>query len=315
MDAAYPGLPLVISFGFVSWDAPPRFDFFGRLRKLESTTGKSFNRIFVRDPASLWYQHGVPGLGHDILETVTSLRKLIHQLEPSSITTIGQSMGGYGAILFGALLGAGRVLAFGPLSYLRSDWARRDGDLRWLAVMEKLERFPPAPRFDDLCSLLEEVAEAPDVCVVHGSRTLPGEALNLDGLHAARLAACPQVQIVEMADAPHAVVQWLVEHSLIDDLLRRWVCVDEYAANRRKTNFPRPCPTSNPEQRFLPVDDGWRVWIAENVIRECSADALLTVLVSHGISAGDAQREIHAAQMSPYVVAARQLLQPDRLQA
>ncbi|WP_275228387.1 hypothetical protein [Novosphingobium album (ex Liu et al. 2023)] len=159
IDAPYSEAPLVISFGFVSWNELPAFDFVGRTRKFEKAMGRPINRILVRDPANFWYLYGVPGLGHDVDAVTSALRGMIARLRPTSVSTVGQSMGGYAALMFGALLEVEQILSFGPLSYFRSDRARRDGDTRWLATMEKLDRLPPVgPRYDDLPALLASVA-------------------------------------------------------------------------------------------------------------------------------------------------------------
>lgn len=70
------------------------------------------HRLFVNDSRNHWYQSGVPGLGDNIDETLSNVRLWVRKLGAKEIYAIGQSMGAYGAILYGAKLGA-RVLAFG----------------------------------------------------------------------------------------------------------------------------------------------------------------------------------------------------------
>jgi pimeloyl-ACP methyl ester carboxylesterase len=308
VDAPHRDAPLVVSFGFVSWDAPPRFDFHGRIRKLERERGLAVNRILVRDPANLWYQHGVPGLGDDALQAAAALHRLVASLEPTSVTTVGQSMGGYGAILFGALLGADRVLAFGPLSYLQSARARRDGDLRWIAAMEKLERFPARTGFNDLCALLDGTAQRPRIEIVFGSRTDADQATNLDALHARRLVACPQVRITELPEAPHAVVQWLRDARRLDDLLHgKLLPKGEVNKHWRDPQLLRET-ASQEMPPSPPVTREWREWIAENLLRGCAGDNLLPAMLSNGFALGTAQREIDEATRSPSLAAARRVI-------
>lgn len=310
VDAPHANAPLVIAFGFASWDALNDFDFDGRTLKLAETTGVALNRILVRDTANLWYQHGVSGLGRDADEVAGALRAWIARLRPSSVSTVGQSMGGYAAILFGALLGADRVLAFGPLSYLRADWARRDGDTRWLPAFDKLQRFPPARLYDDLPALLAATPRLPAIRVVIGSAGATDQPENLDRLHAQRLAASAAVSVQEFPQAPHAVVQWLIEKGRIDELLQRWLLPDAAAL---------PLPTENPARKASePTDDAraapsftdaWRSWIAENLALGATLDALLPGLVAHGFHVGEAQRELDKAARSPYLQPARRLAQ------
>ena len=310
VDAPHADAPLVIAFGFASWDALNDFDFDGRTLKLAERTGVALNRILLRDTANLWYQHGVSGLGCDADEVALALRAWIARLRPSSVNTLGQSMGGYAAILFGALLGADRVLAFGPLSYLRPDWARRDGDTRWLSAFDKLQRFPPACLYDDLPALLAATPRLPAIQVVIGSASEPGQPQNLDRMHAQRLAASPAVCVQEFSQAPHAVVQWLIDQERIDELLQRWLLPDAVA---------QPLPSENPGRTAgdpwdaagaaASFNDSWRGWIAENLALGASPDALLPTLVAHHFNVGEAQRELDKAARSPYLQPARRLAQ------
>ena len=310
VDAPHADAALVIAFGFASWDALNAFDFDGRTLKLAECTGVALNRILVRDTANFWYQHGVSGLGRDADEVAAALRDWIARLRPRSVSTLGQSMGGYAAILFGALLGADRVLAFGPLSYLRSDWARRDGDTRWLPAFDKLQRFPPARLYDDLPALLAATPRLPAIRVVIGSASAPGQAQNLDRLHAQRLAASAAVSVQEFAQAPHAVVQWLIEQGRIDALLRQWLLPDASALPSPAENAARNAGAPPDDARAAPAfTDAWRSWIAENLALGVAADTLLPTLVEHGLHVGEAQRELDKAARSPYLAPARRLAQ------
>lgn len=307
VDAPHEGAPLIITFGFVDWAALPNFDFVGRLRKLEATVGQPLNLILVRDTANFWYQHGVGGLGGDVDAVATSLRRLIADLRPSSVFTLGQSMGGYAAILFGALLGVDQVLAFGPLSYLRSDWARRDGDTRWLKIMETLDRHPPARRYDDLPALLADLSPPP-VHILYGTGTEPDGSPNMDEVHARRFASIAGVSVERIPEAPHAVVKWLIDAGRINAVLRQWLSPGAITeTGRRKTNMPLADSALPDAPIHDPFNDGWRAWIGENLTLGVSPDVLLSVLVSNNFHPGEAQREIDKADRSPYLQVARHL--------
>ncbi len=195
VDAVVPDGVLVLTFGFVSWSAPPRFDFYGRLKKLESLSGTPINKILVRDHTNAWYHRPISGLGGDVDEIASSLRQLIDTFSPRQIITLGQSMGGYAAIMFGFLLGVDAILSFGPLSFLNSRAALSYHDLRWLAVMQELEKNPPPVGYFDLPALSRK-ADPQQTALHVFFGTKPDvdnaiEAVNPDALHAERLAVYP----------------------------------------------------------------------------------------------------------------------------
>lgn len=92
--------------------AAGRFSFYKNMEK------QQVHRIYVNDPANGWYQSGIPGLGTSVDETIETLKKWKERLGAEEIVTIGSSMGGYGAILYGAKLGC-RVLTFGAETVLQ----------------------------------------------------------------------------------------------------------------------------------------------------------------------------------------------------
>jgi len=221
VDAVHPGRPLILSFSFVDWKELPIFDFFGRTKKLEAATGQRFNRILVRDPSNGWYHRGVPGLGAHVDEVAGTLRGLIQSIRPSRVITIGQSMGGYAAILFGTLIRADRIVAFGPLSHLDPVEATRTGDLRFLPVMRSLADDPPKTVYFDLADLATRLNYQGTTHLVFG--THPGHddgvSGNLDALHALRLARHPSVVLHPYPEADHLIIPWLVDHHQLDPLL------------------------------------------------------------------------------------------------
>jgi pimeloyl-ACP methyl ester carboxylesterase len=221
IDRVYPGRPLVIGFAFADWQQLPAFDFFGRTKKLEDRLSLTFNRILIRDVVNAWYHRGVPGLGAHVDEVAATLRALVRAIRPGRVTTIGQSMGGYAAIMFGMLLGVDRIAAFGPVSHLDPVEAACYGDRRYLGVMEALKADPPKSGYYDLPQLGRALGYRSDLNVLFG--THPGNddgvSGNLDAIHALRLARLPNVSLHPCPRSEHAVVQWLIDHGQADDWL------------------------------------------------------------------------------------------------
>lgn len=221
IDRTYPGLPLVLAFGHVQYDALPHFDFFKPIKKLEDRLACRFNKILVRDVRNMWYHRGVPGLGHDVDEVAQGLRVLIDAIRPPRIVTIGQSMGGYAAILFGMLLGVERIVAFGPISHLDPDEAARRGDWSFHAPMQALQADPPRSSYTDLVQLGRALDYRGELHVIFGTHPWndDGVSSNFDAVHALRLSRLPRVYLRPYPESAHAIIEWLIQHEKAEDLL------------------------------------------------------------------------------------------------
>lgn len=74
--------------------------------------------VLIRDPQYQWYQAGIGGIG-DIATSAEYVRGLKRQCD--RLITIGVSMGGFGALLFGILAGADEIIALAPQTILGDD--------------------------------------------------------------------------------------------------------------------------------------------------------------------------------------------------
>lgn len=292
VDRIVPGAPLVIAFGFVSWTTRPAFDFYGRLRKLEQASGQPLNKILVRDSGNAWYHRRIAGLGNHVDETAQALRELVRRIAPGQVTTVGQSMGAYAAVMYGLLLDAQQIVAFGPLSFLDARQARLYHELRWLPVMESLAQDPPLSGYYDLAALCRARATGqtqlhlvfgtrpdaarPDVANLGASA---GESVNLDAMHAQRLAAYGQCTLHPFPQSGHAVVQHLIDTKRINSLLASCIL--------GLTLAPEPMPE---------IGAAWQDWVAENLRLGCAGEQLVAVLQQHGFSLDSSMAAVDAAR-------------------
>ena len=287
VDRIVPGAPLVIAFGFVSWTTRPAFDFYGRLRKLEQASGQHLNKILVRDSGNAWYHRRIAGLGSHVDETAQALRELVRRIAPSTITTLGQSMGGYAAVMYGLLLDAQQIVAFGPLSFLDVEQARLYHELRWLPVMESLAQDPPLSGYYDLAALCRARATAhTQMHLVFGTRpdaanagAGASESVNLDAMHAQRLAAFGRCTLHPFPHSGHAVVQHLIDTKRINGLLASCIL--------GLTLDDEPMPE---------IGAAWRDWVAENLRLGCAGEQLVAVLQQHGFSLASSMAAVDAAR-------------------
>lgn len=79
------------------------------------------NKIYLRDHSQTWYHSGLSGISKSIDQTAHFLRRKIDEALVSKVIVIGNSMGGYAAILFGILLKADIVHAFSPHTFIHNE--------------------------------------------------------------------------------------------------------------------------------------------------------------------------------------------------
>jgi predicted esterase len=285
VDEIFPNQPLVISFGFVDWEKTPDFDFYGRVKKLELETSKPINRILIRDKSNMWYHRGIPGLGLHVDEVTENLREIIQVIAPSRIIAVGQSMGAYAAIMFGALLQVDQILAFGPLSFLESQQALLYHDRRWLSVMMDLEQNLPSSHYFDLPELLEKTGQASKVDIFFGTKPDQGanESVNLDVLHAFRFKPLPNCEIHPVPPSGHAVVKYLIDTKQMDSILGQFIL-----------GVPAVHLVNYENQEILSSD--WLNWIKENLNLGISSNDLITILMEHGFTEHQGHWALYRAQ-------------------
>jgi tetratricopeptide (TPR) repeat protein len=188
---------LVIFFGAkdLSFD---KYNFFQTGRELPE------HCLFINNGVNHWYQYGVPGIGSDMTSTVATIRQWAEMLDVEEIVTIGTSMGGYGAIQYGASLEA-RVLTFATDAHLG---ARHSQSARYFLA-------EGAPSCPDLCALLAKTPT--DVTLFAGERDAPD-------LYAAwQLAQLDCVNAISLVGADHILPSYLSQRARLGPLLRSFV--------------------------------------------------------------------------------------------
>jgi hypothetical protein len=130
-----------------------RFDF------VRTTQSLRYSRILCRDPYSAWYHNGIGEEASGIRPLAELLRERIEELAPSVKIFIGNSAGGYAAMLFGHMLEADMVHAFSPQTCLKPNYVKRHRrlDQQWKAdAYERLWASPDAaPDLFDLKAVLK----------------------------------------------------------------------------------------------------------------------------------------------------------------
>jgi hypothetical protein len=201
-----PTAALLVFFGGLDpTTSPPKYDWKGLGLDVPQS-------ILVRDHAQVWYQAGIAQLGASVDQSARSLAALIEAIAPPRVAFIGNSAGGYGALLYGSLLGVDAVHVFSPQTFLTPSVRRDLGETRWAENVERLHRLlPDDPTSFDLARALRR-NQAP--AVIHYAADDP-----LDTLHAHRLAACDNVELRAHPEGGHDLVVVLKERGQLRSLL------------------------------------------------------------------------------------------------
>ncbi len=191
----------------------PMFEFY----RLTSHHGQ-WNKIYLRDQHALWYHAGLHGLGDNIDEITASLRRYSDHPGTRRVVTIGNSGGGYAALLFGSLLGAAEVHAFSPRTSLRPLHRLLSGEDRnlWKNFLRLL--LHGQRKYLDLLPVLAQ-AKVKTIYHIHYSENFPA-----DRQQAIHLASLPNVHLHPYPNNNHQLIQRLKTtgelHRILENIFR-----------------------------------------------------------------------------------------------
>ena len=176
--------------------------------------GLPVSKLYLRDPDKAWFLRGLRGVTRNVDETVAFLLAEAASVGARRIVLTGYSLGGFAALLHGALLGADEVHAISPQTFI-SFWRRwRAGDHRWRRYVLPLH-FGNTRRYHDLRPYLarSSVRTKLHVYFARDSR--------LDARHAEYLRDLPQIITHECAEGSHRLVTTLRESGELRTILER----------------------------------------------------------------------------------------------
>jgi hypothetical protein len=171
------------------------------------------SKIFLRDPRQAWYQRGLPGVGDDAIAVGRYLERKIVQSGASEVRFVGNSMGGFGALLFCAMLRLGQAIAFAPQTFVSLDKRTRYGDTRWANHVSALHATVSAQDILDLQSWISE--RSPHM----RATVLVSKADALDIRHSDELSIFPNVEIRRFAGRGHDLVAELRDEGKLVEIL------------------------------------------------------------------------------------------------
>ncbi|WP_323913182.1 hypothetical protein [Aeromonas veronii] len=115
----------------------------GKFNYIRSFSHNDYHQIYLNTTAEEYYHQGIHGLGDGLEETIHHINEILQELpgENIQVITLGCSMGGYGALLYGTLLNANKVIALGPSLPLYSEsFLGRSERLKHVDIYLRYER-------------------------------------------------------------------------------------------------------------------------------------------------------------------------------
>ncbi len=194
-----PSARLVVAFGGIRQKlGPASLEFYRSLEQVDCAA------LFVSDSERRWYQYPA-----DIIDSLMDqVRAAAQEAGASRLVFIGNSMGGFAALHFGARMGADAILGFGAQTAILPEVTRELGDMRW----SKHQALIPSYPFGDLAR------EAPPKgrTVLCWAKDQP-----LDRAHAQRLARVWPLEHLIVPGGDHAAAAHLRDAGELGPLLRQ----------------------------------------------------------------------------------------------
>lgn len=200
---------VMIAFGGIKLGlGMPTFEFFQLAR------GMPAHKLFFRDVHQAWYHRGLPGVGARIDEIAAFIRAEITSMGATRVAVFGNSMGGYAALLFGALVNAHEVHVFAPQTFL-SPWSLiRRRDFRWKRDIWRVYFSADRSAYLDLREALRS-ATATQFHVHYSAKN------KLDAVHARHLSGISNVHLHDHPEGGHRVVKALRDNGTLQEIVRR----------------------------------------------------------------------------------------------
>ena len=203
---------LLVSFGGIQQGlGMPVFEFFNSISDIPC------DKIFLRDFHQVWYQKGVDSELDHIDKLIARLKEIISQNNYDKICFIGNSMGGYAAILFGTILNIDTVISFAPQSYIDRFNRLISYDIRWKNEISKVHSNKDKRKeYFDLKKHLSKIQSYKTELNIYYS---PNH--RLDKKHAERLKNENNVILHSIEEGGHAIVKVVRNNGDLKSLIQR----------------------------------------------------------------------------------------------
>lgn len=184
---------LYVFFGGISGGLYlPKFEFCKTSRFLNAS------RVLIRDMSQAWYHNGLQDSGN-IEDFITDIKNICSLKDFERITFVGNSMGGYAALLTQLVLDVGRAVAFNPQTFISHSLRLKYNDLRWNVQIDKVKDIIESSPYNDLYNIAKNSNSVN--CEIHVAKDD-----ELDLIHARHLSDFVGVKVFEHESGGHNLV-------------------------------------------------------------------------------------------------------------
>ncbi|MFT4803167.1 MAG: hypothetical protein ACJA2S_004807 [Cyclobacteriaceae bacterium] len=188
---------LLVSFGGINQGlGMPVFEFARSIASVEC------DKLYLRDFAQQWYQKGIDSEIDNIASLINLLKATINERKYKKVCFLGNSMGGYAAILFGTILNVDTIVSFSPQTYI-DKWNRfLYWDRRWKQQISEVHKNSmKISEYFDLRSCLSKHTYRTQIDIYYSPKH------RLDKTYANRLKNLPNVNLKPIDKGGHAIIK------------------------------------------------------------------------------------------------------------
>ena len=177
------------------------------------TKGFDIDKIFIRDLEQSWYHKGMKGISNSIEDSAKYIKSVIKENNYKKVVCLGNSMGGYAAIVIGHLIKADIVLSFSPQTFLDEKNRKKYKDNRW---QEQIATLPKNidEKYLDLSKLQLEANNKTKLNIYYSLSE------RIDVEHVNKIKKFKNVNLFSYEDGGHQLVQQLRKSGDLYTILR-----------------------------------------------------------------------------------------------
>lgn len=172
------------------------------------------DKVFVRDFNQAWYHKGIDSSINNLSVLESCLSDIITSHSYKRVVFLGNSMGGYAAILLGTLLNVNKVIAFSPQSFIDKINRYYYKDKRWASQLKKVYLNNKDQRkYYDLKRVLKKSKAKVLIDIFYSVNH------NLDKIHSERLRKNKNVRLNPFEANNHNLVRELRDNQLLIEII------------------------------------------------------------------------------------------------